>query len=463
MNLEAVQTTFQKYPAYKDSGVDWLGEIPEGWEIQRLASLGRFTASGIDKLSKKGESPVKIINYTDVYKNLNYRITNEFRFMIVTTPESNRKKHLVKKGDLIFLPSSETFEDLGLCALIDETLENTSFSYHVLRFEFNKEIDHNFKKYFTNNKKVLIQFSRSGTGSIRKTLSRNDFRNSLVIIPLLPEQTAIANFLDEKTSKIDQAIAKKEKMIALLKERKQIIIQNAVTGKVVWSEKEQKMIPLALSEVKGKDSGVEWIGEIPKHWEVKRLKNVCQINTDTLPDNTYFNFRFNYVDIGSVSFENGIEETESFDFKSAPSRARRLAKNGDTIISTVRTYLKAIDFVSEEKSNLIYSTGFAVLSPTGILNTFLYHFVRSNAFTEQVMVNSKGMSYPAINSTGISRLSLTIPPIEEQGEVGLHIKSKSIKIDEIIDLQHTQIEKLKEYKATLIDSAVTGKIKISLT
>src|SRR5690554_5563545 len=213
MEATATKAIFQKYPAYKDSGVEWLGEIPEHWEVLRLASLGRFSASGIDKLIKKGESFVKIINYTDVYKNLKQTITKNFDLMVVTTPESNRINNLVKKGDLIFLPSSETFEDLGLSALVNEDLENTSFSYHVLRFSFTKELNHNFKKYFTNNSKVLIQFSKKGTGSIRKTLSRNDFRNTLVIIPPIIEQEKIAAFLDDKTAKIDRAIAQKEKMI----------------------------------------------------------------------------------------------------------------------------------------------------------------------------------------------------------------------------------------------------------
>src|SRR5690606_20047466 len=119
------------------------------------------------------------INYTDVYRNPMFTINKETNLMIVTTPESNRINNLVGKGDLIFLPSSETFEDLGLSALVDEELENTSFSYHVLRFKFSRKLDHNFKKYVTNNNKVLLEFSKKGTGSIRKTLSRNDFRNAL--------------------------------------------------------------------------------------------------------------------------------------------------------------------------------------------------------------------------------------------------------------------------------------------
>ena len=112
-----------------------------------------------------------------------------------------------------------------------------------------------------------------------------------------------------------------------------------------------------------KSSGVQWLGDIPQHWEVKRLKNICEINQNSLPENTNGNFSFRYVDIGSVTLENGIVETEAFTFKNAPSRARRIAKIGNSIVSTVRTYLKAIDYIDENKSDYIYSTGFAVLEP----------------------------------------------------------------------------------------------------
>jgi type I restriction enzyme S subunit len=180
-----------------------------------------------------------------------------------------------------------------------------------------------------------------------------------------------------------------------------------------------------------------------------------------LPENTNSNFEFNYVDIGSVTLESGICNTEEFIFKNAPSRARRIAKTGDTIISTVRTYLKAIDFIDQVKSSNIYSTGFAVLQPKEfICPEFLGYFVRSDAFTEQVSVNSKGMSYPAINSTDIGRLTVVHCETIEQQLIVKHIESNNTKIAKAISLKENEIEKLKEYKATLINSAVTGKIKV---
>ena len=206
----------ERYPAYKDSGVEWLGEIPGHWEIKRLGTLGRFSASGIDKYINKNESLVKIINFTDIYSNTKHILDGSIQYMEVTTPENNRTKHLVQKGDLIFLPSSETYEDLGLAALVDEKLDNTSFSYHVIRLQLKKDIEHHFRKYLTNNSFVLNQFSSYGKGTTRKIIGRNVFKNVRVIIPPKEEQTKIASFLDEKTSQIDKAISQKEKLIANL-------------------------------------------------------------------------------------------------------------------------------------------------------------------------------------------------------------------------------------------------------
>lgn len=445
MEATATKAIFQKYPAYKDSGVEWLGEIPEHWEVLRLASLGRFSASGIDKLIKKGESFVKIINYTDVYKNLKQTITKNFDLMVVTTPESNRINNLVKKGDLIFLPSSETFEDLGLSALVNEDLENTSFSYHVLRFSFTKELNHNFKKYFTNNSKVLIQFSKKGTGSIRKTLSRNDFRNTLVIIPPIIEQEKIAAFLDDKTAKIDRAIAQKEKMITLLKERKQIIIQNAVT---------KGLDPNA----KMKDSGVEWIGEIPEHYSITKL-GLClkPISVKNMPD----------LPLLSITREKGVivrdveDQDTNHNFIPDDLSGYKVIRKGQFGMNKMKAWQGSYGV---SKHDGIISPAYYVFDLISDINPDFFHIaVRSKIYVPFFAAASDGVRIGQwdLNKSRMKEIPIVVPPVQEQIKAIEHVKTQSKKIANAISQQQTQIEKLKEYKATLIDSAVTGKIKVS--
>ncbi|MFJ5691746.1 restriction endonuclease subunit S [Providencia stuartii] len=204
------------------------------------------------------------------------------------------------------------------------------------------------------------------------------------------------------------------------------------------------------------NSGVEKVGQIPESWTVKRLKFATLINANTLPENTSNKYELEYVDIGSVSFENGIEKTEHFLFENAPSRARRKARLGDVVVSTVRTYLKAIAFIDETAATYTYSTGFAVVSPRSELHSkFLAYYVKSNAFTEQVDLVAKGMSYPAINSTELSNLYVVCAPIQEQLLIANYLDKKTALIDEAISIKEKQINLLKERKQIIIQQAVT--------
>ncbi|RYU65618.1 restriction endonuclease subunit S [Aliivibrio finisterrensis] len=204
------------------------------------------------------------------------------------------------------------------------------------------------------------------------------------------------------------------------------------------------------------DSGIDRIGKIPMGWSVKKLKFCAEINSRTLPENTSAKRTINYVDIGSVSLVNGIEKSETFTFSESPSRARRLAKAGDTIVSTVRTYLKAISFIEEEHKDYVFSTGFAVLSPRLELNSkYFARFIKSNAFTQQVDDIAKGMSYPAINSSELSNMYVVIAPESSQVAIANFLDKKTAQIDEAVAIKQQQIELLKERKQIIIQQAVT--------
>lgn len=430
-------TKLQAYGKYKQSGVEWLGEIPEHWEIRRI----KYLFNEINERSEDGnEDLLSVSQYTGV-TNKTDKVEKGGMLTNALTLEGYKK---VRKGDLVSNIMLAWNGSLGFSPFDGIT----SPAYSIYRIY--RENSNRYFHYLLRTELYKSEFKRNSSGVIesRLRLYTDDFFNIESIVPPLQEQTAIAQFLDDKTTKIDQAITIKQQQIDLLKERRQILIHKTVT---------QGINP----NIKLKDSGVKWIGEIPEHWEVKRLKDICRINLNSLPENTNKNLVFNYVDIGSVSLENGITNIEEYTFRSAPSRARRIAKTGDTVISTVRTYLKAIDFINDEKANYIYSTGFAILEPKEFMYPeFLANFVRSDAFTEQVTINSKGMSYPAINSTDIGRLSVVHCSYEEQKEISAYIENTTTKIATAISIKEQEIEKLKEYKSSLIDGVVTGKVKI---
>ncbi len=214
--------------------------------------------------------------------------------------------------------------------------------------------------------------------------------------------------------------------------------------------------------MKLKNSGIDWLGEIPEHWEVKRLKYVANINTDTISDNMEKNYRLKYIDIGNVEYGNLKEKAKELLFCNAPSRARRVVKSGNTLISTVRTYLKSILFIEEADENLIASTGFAVISPNNcFVSKYLFYLLSNEIVIQNITANSVGVSYPAINASVIGDFYLWIPTLEEQASIISFIESEVVKINTKAEKAKKHIELLKEYKTALISEVVTGKVKVS--
>lgn len=205
-----------------------------------------------------------------------------------------------------------------------------------------------------------------------------------------------------------------------------------------------------------KDSEVEWLGEIPEHWNVVRLKYASSINDETLSENTDRDFEFLYVDIGSVDSVKGIQEREFMRFEASPSRARRIVSEGDVIISTVRTYLRAIAPIDGDDENLVVSTGFAVIRPKKTLNSkFAAYALRAPYFVDSVVANAVGVSYPAIGENAIGGLFIAIPSLEEQFAISYFLYRETAKIDALIEKKERLIELLYEKRTVLITHAVT--------
>jgi type I restriction enzyme S subunit len=205
-----------------------------------------------------------------------------------------------------------------------------------------------------------------------------------------------------------------------------------------------------------KRSGVEWLGEVPEHWQEKPLKTITSINDEVLPESLSRDYEIEYVDIGSVSLANGIEKTEAMLFGDAPSRARRIPRDGDVLVSTVRTYLKAIAPVVNPPSNLVASTGFAVVRPRHELEPgFLKYALQEEHFIQQVISRSTGVSYPAINASDVAKISLNLPGSSEQLAIATFLNHETAKIDALIAEQQRLIELLQEKRQAVISHAVT--------
>lgn len=212
---------------------------------------------------------------------------------------------------------------------------------------------------------------------------------------------------------------------------------------------------------KMKDSGIEWIGEIPEGWEVIPIKYLARYNYDTLTESCSPDFEFNYIDIGSVTYGKGITTFQKFKFKDSPSRARRVVTPGDILISTVRTYLRAIACVNKSSIPQIASTGFLVLQAdiSKIHPHFLMYSVLSDNFICKVEANSVGISYPAINASQIVHFKLPIPQLSEQFLLVTYLDRQCSEIDALLSKTLSSIEEYKKLKQAVITQAVTKGVR----
>lgn len=444
MEATATKATFQKYPAYKDSGVEWLGAIPEHWEI--YPGL-KFIAENKSKNTGMIRNTVLSLSYGKIRVKQDDELTG-------LVPESFETYQLVNKGDLIFRPTDLQNDKVSLRSAYSEYDGIITNAY--LNLKFRQIADSKFFHYFfraIDNNKIIY-----GLGSgLRQNISYLDFRRFLFPFPPLPEQTAIAAFLDDKTAKIDRAIAQKEKMIALLKERKQIIIQNAVT---------KGLDPNA----KMKHSGVEWIGEIPEGWEVKRLRNVFSFSKGlTITKENLQDEGIPCINYGEIHSKYGFEvNPEVHPLKCVSEEylkdnSNSLLKRGDFIFADTSEDLEGSgNFTHLNFEGTVFAGYHTIIGrPKSSINSrFLAYVLHSLPFRNQVRTRMKGVKVFSITQSILKDLTCWYPDEKEQKKIAEYLDIEAAKIDKAIKLQEQQIEKLKELKSTLIDSAVTGKLRV---
>ena len=420
-----------KYPAYKPSGAKWLGEIPEHWET--LANKYIFNL-------KKNQVGKKSGNYVLLSLTLNGVIKRDMVNPQGKFPADFDTYQEVKKGDFIFclFDVEETPRTVGL----SEYDGMITGAYTVM--QPNDNFDRSYLYYFYLNLDADKRMKPLYTG-LRNTISKENFFSFRTFVPTLKEQTAIASFLDRKTTQIDQAIAQKERMIELLKERRQILIHNAVTRGI-------------NPNVKMKDSGLEWIGKIPEHWEL--VSNRVLFDERNEPGNED-------LPILSVSIHTAVSSEEISDDENIRGKVRiedkrsyKLVKVNDIAFNMMRAWQGGIGAV---RVLGMVSPAYVVAKPIGPINADFFEYqYRTTSFIQQMDRNSKGITdfRKRLYWNEFKQLKTILPPIQEQEEIVLYIQTIEQKISTAISYKEKEIEKIKEYKTCLINEVVTGKIKV---
>lgn len=419
----------QKYEAYKESGVEWLGQVPLHWNVTRLGAKFKERRA---KVSDKDYAPLSVT------KN---GILPQLDSAAKSNDGDNRK--LVLAGDFVINSRSDRKGSSGISYLDG----SVSLINIVIK---PSGIEPAFCNYLLKSNSFIEEYYRMGHGIVADlwTTRYDEMKSILIGFPPLEEQTAIANFLDRKTAQIDQAISQKERLIELLQERRQILIQRAVTRGLNTN------VPM-------NDSGVEWIGEVPAHWGIAALGYLANISTGSTPDRSrpnYWGGNIPWVKTGEINYTE-ITNTEEY-------ISEQGLRNSATRIAPVGTILMAMygQGVTRGRVGILgipatYNQACCAIQLGSKLKTLFGYFFFLAAYPH-IRDDGNESSQMNLSSGYISKLKLPIPPLSEQEEIIDFVNNVVALIDVNVNHKKKEIFKLKEYKSTLINAAVTGKIKV---
>lgn len=416
----------RRYESYKDSGVEWLGEVPSHWELGRISTY--FT----ERRTKVSDKDYPALSVTKL------GVFPQWENVAKTNDGDNRK--LAKKGDFVINSRSDRKGSSGIAkqdgsvSLINIVLQP-------------KKINSVYSEYLFKSYSFIEEFYRVGHGIVADlwTTRFEDIKNSLIIFPPLSEQQKIAQFLDDKTAKIDQAVDLAEKQIALLKEHKQILIQNAVTRGL------NPDVPL-------KDSGVEWIGQVPEHWELTIGMNVFRENkrdNKGMKENTVLSLSYGKIIIKPEEKLFGLvpESFETYQIVEPNDIIIRCTdlQNDQTSLRTGLAQDKGI--ITSAYLNLKVINNYSA--------KFLHYYLHVLDITKVLYKFGSGLRQN-LSFLDFKRLPIIDVPLAEQQQIADYLDAQIAKIDQAIALKTAHIEKLKEYKSVLINDVVTGKVRVSV-
>ncbi|EDC3083858.1 restriction endonuclease subunit S [Campylobacter jejuni] len=416
---------------FKDSGIEWLGEIPKHWEVVTLKYLvekiiggGTPDTSNLDYWTNNKKDGYLWVSIEDITKSS--FITDTKRYITQDGLESSSAK-LIPPFSILY----SIYASLGKIAYSDQILTTNQA---ILGIQSNhKLVFYKFLFYCLCNTTNYVTILSSMT--TQNNISLSVVANLKIPVPPLKEQEQIANFLDEKCEQIANFIEKKEKLINLLKEQKQTLINETITKGLD-------------KNINFKDSGIEHLGEIPQHWNILKLKYIAYLR----------NQKSNNID-----FRIGLENIESKTGKFIPSSEVVFEEDGigfekgDILFGKLRPYLAKV-FLADGSG--ICVSEFLVLKIKSESNKFIKFLMLSSLFIDIVDSSTYGTKMPRANWEFIGNLKIPLPPLKEQEQIANFLDSEISKIDKIIEKIKKQIKLIKEYKTILINQAVCGRINL---
>lgn len=450
--MATLTAKYKPYPVYKPSGSEWLRDLPAHWEVQRLRHVSEMRVSNVDKHTKEYESPVRLCNYVDVYNN--EYITERIEFMSATATLAEIGRFRLKVGDVLITKDSEKWDDIGVPALVQHAADDLTCGYHLALLRSSKsKLDGGYLLRALQSPVVSSQFHVEAKGVTRYGLTHDSVKSVQLPIPPLAEQHAIAAFLDRETGKIDALASKKERLIELLQEKRTALISHTIA---------KGLDPKAPM----KDSGIKWQGEIPAHWETRRVKWVAELN----PIRTKERIRLaadtpvTFLPMERVGTDGQIDTCEKVKV-SQVWNGYTYFRRGDILVAKITPCFengKGAHLNSLPTEVGFGSTEFHVLrAKPSVHPQFVYRITTDFAFRQRGTESMTGAAgQQRVSADFVANYQIPLPPLEEQVAIATFLDRETAKLDHLVAQVHEVIELLKELRTALISTAVTGKIDV---
>lgn len=442
---------------FKDSGIEWIGQIPKEWEVCRLKNVGYLyggltgKASDDFNVGDEDTSYMLYIPFTNIFNNDTINPDQLFKVKI----ESGEVQNLVQKGDLLFLMSSEDFDGVGKPAIMEEQVENLGLNSFCKGMRVtNSETNSKYLFYLLSSHLLRELVRQEAKGFIRINLRQDRLSCCPVFLPSLTEQQKIADYLDKVCGEVDELVAIQETMIEELKAYKQSVITEAVTKGL------NPNIPM-------KDSGIDWIGQIPAHWKIQRLRTLGWTQNGISQSGDYFGEEYCYPFVSySDAYKNySVAYPEGRANSSDNDREKYSLIEGDVLFTRTSETIDEIGFAStcmETIKDAVYSGFLIRFRPTTkkLYKGFSKYYFRSQMHRAFFVKQMNIVTRASLGQDLLKNLIVLLPAYIEQQQIASYLDNKCSEIDSLIAIKQQKIDVLKEYKKSVIYEYVTGKKEV---
>ena len=431
------------YSACHASRSKWIENIPDNWELKRLRHVASFSNSNVDKKDYEGQEVVRVCNYTDVYYN--EFITSNLPFMQATASPAEIEKFTLRRGDVIITKDSEDPTDIGIASLVKEDLPGVVCGYHLTILRSSSYDTARLLHRILQSAPTKAHFFVEAPGVTRYGLSQEAIGGLKMCLPPQGQHRTIADYLDRETARIDLLIKKKKHLIDALKEKRRAFVAAAVTKGI------DPKLPM-------RKSSVEWLGEVPAHWEERRMASIYR--EAVRPGDPL-------LPVLSISIHDGISDDEiapedrdrQVSHIEDRTKYKRVAP-GDLAYNMMRAWQGAFGAVTVDG---LVSPAYVVAEPTGnVRSAYIEHLLRTPMAVEEMRRYSRGIAdfRMRLYWDYFRDLRVCLPPLKEQDEILDRIRDETERLDRLTEKTNNSIELLKERRIALITAAVTGQIDL---